>query len=447
VTSGISLLKNVNGQKPREIAADVLGRRSKSRYTEELLNAALARVHLAPADRHLCQELVCGVVRWQQTIDWLIGRKTQNRSQKAPLQNLLRLGLYQIFWLDRIPSHAAVHETVEQAKQAGFGPQSGFVNAVLRGYLREFEVIRQMLKELKRSQPSLGYSHPQWLAERWEKRAGKDATSQLMGWNNTPPRTFARVNSLRVDAGKLLEQWRDENVEYDFVRKDWVSENLVFELKSHPALEQLPSFKQGFFYIQDPSTLLAVQALDPKPDETILDFCAAPGGKLSYIAELICNEGLIVAQDITPERLKLIEQNLSRLGISCVKTVGAEDHRPGSVERSLGGIGFNKILVDAPCSNTGVIRRRVDLRWRLQPEEIKRLGLIQQDLLAQAAGFLKAGGKLVYSTCSLEPEENQEVTGRFLEERADFRLEYERELRPFVDGVDGAYVAGLRKYG
>src|SRR6266545_8121457 len=192
-------------QNPREIVARVLHRRrARSEYTEHLLETALAGAPVSTADRGLCQEIVYGVVRWQVTLDWLIARKTQGRTQKPGLQDLLRLGLYQIFWLDRIPAHAAVNETVEMAKRAGYGPQAGFVNAVLRGYLREVEATKNLLAELKATQPALGYSHPEWLVARWRKRWGDERTRQLLEWNNTPPKTFARVNTLKTKAGKLL---------------------------------------------------------------------------------------------------------------------------------------------------------------------------------------------------------------------------------------------------
>jgi 16S rRNA (cytosine967-C5)-methyltransferase len=410
-------------------------------FVEDRLDAELARTTLAPPDRRLCQELTYGIVRWQATLDWLISRKTDGREQNLKLQNLLRLGLYQIFWLDRIPDHAAVHETVELARQSGFNTQAGFVNAILRGYLREFDATRQLLRQLKTDQPDLGYSHPAWLVARWQSRWGTDRTAQLMEWNNTPPRTFARVNALKADPGRLLTQWREEDVEYDFIRRDWLDENTVFELKSHPLLNRLPSFQQGLFYVQDPSTLLAVRELEPQPGESILDFCAAPGGKLTALAQLMRNEGRLLAHDTTPDRLKLIEENCARLGITCVQTVLPSALVPAASPP------FNRILVDAPCSNTGVMRRRVDLRWRIQPKEIERLRTAQIELLRQAARFLKPGGRLVYSTCSLEPEENHAVVNAFLAEHPDFKLEHSRELLPFADAVDGSYVAKLVKSG
>lgn len=437
----------MNGKNPRQIALRVLQAQSgNDEYTETLLEKALAPAgpgqgRMLPADRGLCQELVYGVVRWEATLDWLIARKTEGRQQKSALQNLLQLGLYQIFWLDRIPPHAAVHETVELAKREGFGPKAGFINAILRGYLREAEATKKLLADLKTSNPALGFSHPLWLVEKWQKRFGDDRTRQLLEWNNVPPKTFARVNTLKTDATKLIEKWREEDIEYDFVRRDFLSgidlEAIIFELKSHSPLASLESFRNGWFYIQDPSTLLATLELSPKPGETVLDLCAAPGGKTTFMAQLMNNTGKIMASDVSEERLKLIQENCARLGISSVETTVSSSP---AVAHSL----FDKILIDAPCSNTGVLRRRVDLRWRVTPEEISRLQKAQLNLLKTAAPRLKPGGVLVYSTCSLEPEENSVVIAEFLRVHSDFKLELERELLPFADNVDGAFVARLK---
>jgi 16S rRNA (cytosine967-C5)-methyltransferase len=442
----------VNDQNPRQIAVEILRqRRPGGEFTEDLLERALAGNTLSSVDRALCQELVCGVVRWQATLDWLIARKTDRRKQNPVLQSLLRLGLYQIFWLDRIPAHAAVHETVELTRRCGFGAQAGFVNAVLRGYLREFDAAEKALAGLKLSNPAVGFSHPQWLVEEWQRRFGEEKTRQLLDWNNTPPKMFARVNRLKTEADKLLEKWRAENVEYDFVRRDWLPENLVFELKSHPPLMSLESFRQGWFYVQDPSTLLAVTELNPQPGEVILDFCAAPGGKTAFLAQLMNNQGRVVAQDVSEERLKLVRENCQRLGVTCVEIFTIDDLRlTGRVQErerksQIANRKFDKILVDAPCSNTGVMRRRVDLRWRIRQGEIIQLQRTQLDLLNQAAPKLKPGGTLSYSTCSLEPEENLEVVRKFLPAQKEFQLEVERELLPFADGVDGAFVARLKR--
>jgi 16S rRNA (cytosine967-C5)-methyltransferase len=442
-------LNELNDENPRQIAVRVLRQRETGpEFTENLLENSLSRARLSPADRGLCQEMVYGVVRWQATLDWLIARKTSGREQKPALQNLLRLGLYQIFWLDRIPPHAAVHETVELAKHSGYGSQAGFINAVLRGFLREEDATKNLLSGLRINEPALGFSQPEWLVERWRKNFGAEKTLRLLEWNNTPPKTFARVNPLKVAPGQgttleeaaaaLLPRWRAENVEYDFFKRDWTDENLVFELKSHPPLSSLPSFRDGWFYIQDPSTLLAATELDAQPGETILDLCAAPGGKTTFIAQMMDNEGKITATDISEERLKLVLENCTRLGVKNVETVVASTF-------SLQSPTFDRILLDAPCSNTGVLRRRVDLRWRISADEIVRLRKTQLELLQSAAPKLKPGGILIYSTCSLEPEENARVIEEFLAAHQDFKLESTRELSPFADQVDGAFVARLEK--
>lgn len=409
------------------------------KFLEELLDAELAKGRISDCDRALSHELVCGVVRWQATLDWLISRKTNGRHQRPLLRIILQLGLYQMFWLERVPEHAIVNEAVEQAKQCGFGTHAGFINAVLRSYTRERSATEKLLAELKTTQPALGYSHPDWLWQRWRDRWGDENAKLLLDWNNTPPVTCARVNTIKTDPGKLLARWRDENVEYDFVYRDWLEENLAFELKSHPALGKLGSFCDGWFYVQDPSTLLAVRELDPHPGDTVLDMCAAPGGKTTYIAQLMQNQGKIIATDISQARLHLVRENCARLGVTCVETVLPATLAAGA------STAFDRVLVDAPCTNTGVMRRRADLRWRIKPEEITRLKKTQLDLLERAALYVRSGGVLVYSTCSLEPEENQQVVADFLSRHNDFRLDRQHELLPFRDRVDGAYVARLQR--
>lgn len=419
-----------------------------------MLDTALATAGLSPADRGLCHELVCGVVRWQKSLDALIARKTDPaREQRPALKNLLRLGLYQIFWLTKIPPHAAVHETVELAKRSGHGPQAGFINAVLRGYLRETDEIRKILADMKTSQPALGWSHPEWLVEKWRKNFGEENMRALLAWNNTPPKTFARLNTLKIgkaadqgsdsvavvsrpkDIAEMLGLWRNEGVDYEAFASDWTGENSVYELKAHPSFSRLVSLREGFFYLQDPSTLLAPTLLAPQPGETIWDMCAAPGGKTTFLAQLMGNHGKIIASDIEPNRLRLVKDNCARLGVTCVE-IGP----PAKFSISH----FDRILIDAPCSNTGVMRRRVDLRWRISEAEVLRLQKSQIELLEEAAAKLKPGGGIVYSTCSLEPEENSGVVKQFLAAHNDFSLETERQLSPFANGVDGAYVAKLK---
>ena len=425
----------VPAKKPREIAVSLLqSHAAGSGWLEQLLEDALSRApDLGPADRGLIRELTFGVVRWQATLDWLIARRTDGRPQKLLLQILLRLGLYQMFWLDRVPDHAAVNETVEIAKHHGFGQQAGFVNAVLRNCGRERDGIRAQLEQLKNRAPHLGYSHPEWLCDRWSQRWGADKLAALLHWNNTPPPTFVRVNTLRATPEELAAQFDQEKVLFTPRAFDWIPGDLAFELREHPPITTLPSFQSGHFYIQDPSTLLAVNLLDPQPGERVLDLCAAPGGKTTFAAQRMRNEGTIVAQDSDPTRLELVTENCARLGVTSV-LIGAPAEND-----------FDRVLVDAPCSNTGVMRRRVELRWRIQIAELERLRVLQLDLLNRAASLLKPGGALVYSTCSLEPEENEGVVKEFLSRAPGFQLEIERQLLPFVDKVDGAFVARMRK--
>ncbi len=420
-------------RKPREIAYRALLARTAGRgYIEELLDAELAEARLSPADRALAQELACGVVRWQAPLDWLIEQKTAGRPQRPDIQVLLRLGLYQLFWLDRVPDHAAVFETVALAAP---GP-ARFVNAVLRAYTQQREATRAALEALKQTHPAWGWSHPAWLVERWTAHRGEADTRRLLEGNNQPARTFARVNTLVAEPDKLLERWRNEGVDYDFRRYDWTPENLVFELRAHPPLHRLGSLLAGWFYVQDPSTLLAPHLLDPRPGDRILDLCAAPGGKCTYLAQMLENDLRLVAVEPSPARRQRLEENCRRL---CAEgqTVAALADAPFRE--------FDRVQVDAPCSNTGVIRRRLDLRWRLRPSEIARLRQNQLALLEQAAPVLRAGGRLVYSTCSLEPEENREVVDTFLGSHPEFHLVRDRELFPPQSQTDGAYVAVLEK--
>ena len=431
--------------KAREIAARVLLRRLHANdFVEDLLEDAFAAVRMRPDDRRLTQELVYGCVRWQGTLDWLVARRTEDRPQLATVQVFLRIGLYQLFFLDRIPPHAACYETVELSKRLGCGNQSNFINAILRRSEAERDAIKAELAELRQAQMALGYSHPEWLVQKWIARWGADDTRKLLEWNNTPPGTHVRVNTLKTTPAALIERWRlRETVEYELTPCPWAEDGQILTLKTHPPLHTMGSFKDGWFYVQDPSTLLAVQALDAWAGESILDLCAAPGGKTCYLAQKMENDGTLLACDTDATRLKLVTQNCGRLGVTCVQTLALGEHP----DQALFGKQFDKALVDAPCSNTGVLRRRLDLRWRLRPEELKRLRATQLKLITLAARHLKPGGTLVYSTCSLEPEENAEVVKEFLAAHPAFKLDSERELLPFCDGVDGAYVATLRRDG
>lgn len=402
---------------------------------EDVLKDELAAARLPGPDRALVQELCYGAVRWRATLDWLIHRQSHQPHIDLPALVILRLGLYQLLWLDRIPPHAAVHETVEAARALDLGHQAGFINAVLRNIQRAAEATRATLQELRTSNPALGWSHPAWLVQRWQARLTPAELQALLAWNNSPAPTYVRINTLKADPARLIEQWRDEGVQYDFGRWDWVPENLVFHFRQHPPLERLKSLQDGLFYVQDPSTLLAVGLLAPRPGERILDLCAAPGGKATLIAQYLDNDGSVIAVDPQPKRRQRLQANCERLGADI--TVAAPD-----APETQGP--FDAILIDAPCSNTGVLRRRLEVRWRLSASELDRGRVTQARILADVAPRVRPGGRLVYSTCSLEPEENEAQIDAFVAAHPRFRLIQARFLHPARDAVDGAYAALLQ---
>lgn len=422
-------------QKPREIAARILRKwANESIPVDSLLGEALPR--LSGPDRSLCQELVLGVIRRLATLDWLIEKKADGRRQQPLVQTLLRLGLYQIFYLDRVPDHAAVNEVVNIARQHALTRQSGFINAVLRNCLREREGWTKSLKELCERQPAIGYSHPQWLVQRWENR-WEDYQS-LLEWNNRPAPIYARRNTLRATGTELEAQWNSEGVAFEAAAFPWLGNGLMYRIVVNGTPATLASFEEGKFYIQDPSTLASIEELGPRSGENILDLCAAPGGKSTAIAQRMQDRGSVLATDIDDLRLDRLRENIGRLGVTCIQPKPLH-----GIDLNSAGP-FDRVLVDAPCSNTGVIRRRVDVRWRLQVRELPVLARKQLDLLTRAARLLKPGGVLVYSTCSIEAEENEVVIDAFLKKHRHYRQETTRTITPMKDAVDGAFVSRLR---
>ena len=407
--------------------------------TERLLGDALREARLTPADTGLARELVSGCVRWRRLLDWLIERSTNGREQKPAVREILRLGLYQIFFLTRIPDHAIANESVRLAKRNKCLGQAGFINAMIRRFLREKESTFRVISGLQEDQPALGQSHPDWLFEVWEQRWGREKSIRLLEWNNQPAPTFARVNRLKTDPATLAKRWENERVEVTAFDCDWAPTNTVFRLRNHPPIESIPSFREGHFYIQDPSTLLSVDLLAPEPGQAVLDLCAAPGGKTGLIAERMNNDGQLAATDISDARLGLLRENCDRLGVTCATLGQAEDLLADDSPR------FDRVLIDVPCSNNGVMRRRLDLRWRIAPEETSFLIDTQRRLLERASRLTRPGGKIVYSTCSIEPDENELLVKKFLDDNPGWQLEAERTLHPVDDHTDGAYAARLVK--
>jgi 16S rRNA (cytosine967-C5)-methyltransferase len=423
----------VTETKPREIVAALLWRWDEGRRAaDDLLHEALAGSDMDDRDRALATELFYGCLRQRAALDWLAAQKSRQGAPKPAPAILARLGLYQLFFLDRIPAHAAVHETVALAKRRLSPREAGFLNALLRAAERD----RAALKSGLAGQPlAVRLSHPAWLVERWMARYGERDTQALLDWNNSPPPLCVRVNTLRVTADALLAKWREAGIEAGPVSRS-TSQQPMFELRGACALERLPGFAEGAFYVQDPSTLLAVELLDPQPGERVLDVCAAPGGKTTLMAAMMKDRGEIVAEDSSAERLKLVVSNCARLGVT---SVTARRARPPDGRETW----FDRVLLDAPCSNTGVLRRRVDARWRLRASDVARLATEQLALLRAAGRRVRRGGVLVYSTCSLEPEENGGVIEAFTKAATEFVLERVGETFPPRDGVDGAFAARL----
>jgi len=416
----------------REVALTLLNRWQRTRrLADELLEEQLARETLSSADRALTTELFYGCVRQKLALEFLIGL----HAAKAPrplVANILKLGLYQLAFM-HTPPHAAVNETVSLATHHASPAEARFVNAALRK-----AAATDLGVALEKAEPWARLSHPRWLWERWRERRGDRDTTALCEWNNQPPPMYVRLNSLKTGGAGVPPVLPGVNGR----GARSAVHPLCFRVTDADALFGSRAWADGEFYVQDPSTLVAVDVLDPQPGESVLDLCAAPGGKTTYIAQKMQNRGRIVAADSSSARLGLVTENCRRLGVGIVATVACDGTRLNRCRR---GEQFDRVLVDAPCSNTGVMRRRPDLRWRIEEKEIARLATLQLKLLGQAAELTKPGGVLVYSTCSLEPEENERVVEQFLGSHAEAHLETTRSLVPPRDGCDGAFVARLGK--
>jgi 16S rRNA (cytosine967-C5)-methyltransferase len=396
--------------------------RTSETFADAILARRLRSTELTPADRGFATELFYGVVRNLTLLDFWIG-SLRPQDLEVGARDILRLGLYQLFFLET-PEHAAVFETVELA-----GPKlRSLVNAILRNAVRKKETL---LQSARQQDLSITSSHPQFLIERWSQNFGAESAAALCEWNNRPAPIYARINLLKTSHEEFLARHPEAEAlpgHANFVRLQGIrSEALA----------------AGHCYIQDPSTALACRLLDPKPGERVLDACAAPGGKTGFIADLMRNRGEILACDRDASRIQTLQNNLERLGVG-ISRMAHHDWIDGqAVPEALRPLSFDRILIDAPCSNTGVMRRRVDLRWRLSPKDFSRMPQEQLCILRAVVPLLKAGGVLVYSTCSIEPEENENVVNAILREFSFLELAEQQALLLFRDGVDGAYAAKL----
>lgn len=439
---------NINA---REVALKIIGEvDTEGAYANIALAKELGRHKLGDQDRRFVTELVYGTVKAGNTIDWILSHYSNRPLNKVPgvIRNILRMGIYQVFFLSKVPAFAACNQAVELAKKYGHAGTVKFVNAVLRSAVRNPEKAvypdknKDSVKYL-----ALTYFHPEWLVKRWLNRLGVEQTEELLKFNNQTPALSVRTNTLKITRDELLIKLAQEGVTAQ--PSEWTPEGII--CLEYPALSTLGTLKQGQLQVQDESSMLVAHVLAPQPGEFIIDACGAPGGKSTHIAALMNNRGRVVSGDIYSHKLKITEANAARLGITIIETKEIDATKLDTVYAGQA----DRVLVDAPCSGLGVLRRKPDSRWRKTKMMLEELPKLQGAILASAAACVKPGGVLVYSTCTTEPEENNQVVAAFLAANQEFilettgeylpqaRLEQTIQLWPHRDGVDGFFIARM----
>lgn len=387
--------------KPREKALEILENSEAGVFADVLLDRT--RQTFDGRDSAFICELVYGVLRNRERLDWILNQFSAQPVTRtdALTRNILRLGAYQMLFLDRVPTSAAVNTSVELAKR--YGKKNGYVNGLLRNLDRKRSAISYPDSGNTEKQLSVLYSHPEWLIKRWITRFGAEKTELLLQKNNLPAPLTIRTNLLKTTRDELKASLVSEGAE--------VAETnyspLGLDLVSSPGLHTLTTFQQGWFMVQDQAAQLISMMLDPRPGDAVLDACAAPGGKATHLAEIMQNQGTLIALDNSRDRLQRILENSGRLGTRIITPMlgDASRYRKGT---------FDKMLVDAPCSGLGVLRRHPDGRWCKKEGLFEEYQTKQKVILKNCADLLKPGGALVYATCSTEPEENESVIEQFL---------------------------------
>jgi len=452
----VSPSRRREGGDPRALALEILLRvEATDAYANLLLDARLGKSGLAGADRALVTELTYGVLRWRGKLDWILSQVSDRpvAALDRPVRQILRLGAYQLCCLTRIPDFAAVDQAVGLTRRAGAGRSAGYVNAVLRSVAR-----RRDWPAPDPSADPLGYwetagSHPRWLVERWAARLGPEDAGRLMEANNTPPPVTVLTNPLKAkieDARRVLTE-----AVPDVVPGRWVPG--AFSMRGAGSPSDLPGFASGWLIPMDEAGALPVLALDPLPGQRVLDACAGGGSKSALIAARVGSAGEVVALDQSPRAMRRLEGAIRRLGLAAVRPRLADARTAGTEWPGQ----FPRVLLDAPCTGLGTIRRRPEIRWRRQMQDVLRAATLQRELLEGVAGAVAADGLLVYSTCSLEPEETDDVVAAFLAAHPEFRPDDPRMALPqaadLVDGqgylrtwphrhgTDGFFVARLRR--
>jgi 16S rRNA (cytosine967-C5)-methyltransferase len=430
----------------RGIAVKVLNRIDRTdAYLDKLLDHELRNSELNGPDKALLFEIVHGVLRWLNRIDWILNGFYKGAFSKSipNVKNSLRVALYQILFLDKIPDYAAVNEAVEFIKKLQGQKPADQANAVLRNIIRNKDGIRfPDPEEDLVGYFSTYYSHPAWLVKRWLNQFGKEDTEK--------PSLILRVNTMKVSINEFKELLK--SVDLKFTEGKFLT-NFI-RLRTLTNITGWEYFEKGYFSIQDESTGFPGILLDVKPGQRVLDLCAAPGGKTSFLSNLMNNTGEIIALDRYESRLKILSKNLKRLGIANVKLVeeNALNFQDGE---------FDRILLDAPCSGLGTISKKPDIKWKRDLNDIRNLTKLQYELLTKAASLVKPGGNIVYCTCTIEPEENFEIISKFLSDFQNFHLENAKnylpetvvdsngcvQTYPHIHQIDGSFAAKLVKAG
>lgn len=436
----------------RELAMQVLTEvHVDGAYANVALVRAMRAAKLPDRDRRFLTELVYGTVKAGDTLDYMIAKYLRDGKAriKPQIRELLRLGIYQIFFMDKVPASAACNTAVELAKKYGKRGADSFVNAVLRTAVREPE--RSAIPAGRNARLlALREQHPFWMADRWVRLYGYDRAEALCRCNNGSAPVSLRVNTLRVDRAGLLEKLAAAGAQAR--PSETVPDGIV--VTSHGTLDALAPLREGLCQVQDESSMLVAHVLGAVPGMTVIDACAAPGGKTTHIAQRMENRGKIHAFDVYEGKIARIENNARRLGIDIIEARLLDAREIGA--RCAGTA--DRVLVDAPCSGFGVLRRKPDARWRRKPAELAALPKLQQEILAGAAAAVKPGGVLVYSTCTMASEENEGVVTHFLEAHPEFVLERAGaflpvqktdaamvRIFPTEDGGDGFFIARMKR--
>ncbi len=429
---------------PRRIAVEILCRiEADGAYAEPLLDAVLSATELAnPADRGLLTELVYGTLRTRGRLDWIIGElyRGDAAALETAVLNILRSGLYQLRFTDRIPPFAAVNEAVLIARDLAPGA-AGLVNAILRNSLRKGQAIPwpDMAKDPEKAIAVL-HSHPPWLVRRLIAGYGVEETAAICRTNNTIAPLALRANSLKASRERVIASLAEEGIAAE---ETLFSPDGITISSPAAALRKSTCFREGLIRIQDEASQLIARLVAPKPGERLLDLCAGSGGKTLHLAALMENRGNIIALDLQSERLRMLRDEAKRLGVTIAETRMGDAAAPIDSFRET----YDRVLLDAPCSGLGTLRRNPEIRWRIAPADINRCMKLQNLLLARAAEYVRPGGRLVYSVCTVTPEENEVVIGKFLKNRIDFKLISPRTVPPVLVDAEGFFRSAPHLHG